>query len=120
MGLRLMRSRGEALLGRSSRHAGPAARATRRLHRKLVEQLGPTGPPLWRVSANSRASAPKTANSGAIRRTAKVQTDWLDSPQMRADLLGDAFDFATLKERRPRSISCCRRNFWRPTAFGCA
>jgi type IV secretion system protein VirD4 len=35
----------------------------------------------------------------AIRRTAKVQTDWLDSPAIRMDLEGPALQFATLKER---------------------
>jgi type IV secretion system protein VirD4 len=34
----------------------------------------------------------------AIRRTAKVQTDWLDSPAIRLDLNGPAMQFATLKE----------------------
>src|SRR5260370_18557314 len=34
----------------------------------------------------------------AIRRRAKVQTDWLDSPQMRADLKADPVAFSFLKE----------------------
>lgn len=34
---------------------------------------------------------------GGIRRTAKVQTDWLDSPEMQTDLEGPALDFETLK-----------------------
>ena len=35
----------------------------------------------------------------AIRRTAKVQTDWLDSPAMRRDLKGPAIDFSKIKEQ---------------------
>jgi type IV secretion system protein VirD4 len=34
---------------------------------------------------------------GAILGTALVQTDWLDSPEMQADLNSETFDFATLK-----------------------
>jgi type IV secretion system protein VirD4 len=42
--------------------------------------------------------SPEDRELGGIRRTAKVQTDWLDSPQMRSDLEGEAIDFAALKE----------------------
>jgi type IV secretion system protein VirD4 len=41
---------------------------------------------------------PEDRELNGVLRTAIVQTDWLDSPLMQADLQGQVFDFAELKE----------------------
>ena len=65
---------------------------------KMLERLGPEWPALVASLSEFSTYSADDKELGGIRRTAKVQTDWLDSPQMRADLEGGAFDFATLKE----------------------
>jgi type IV secretion system protein VirD4 len=87
---------------------------------RMIERLGEDWPA---ISASLGEFANYSADDGelgGIRRTAKVQTDWLDSPQIRTDLEADAFDFSTLKEHRRRYILPCRRNSWLPTGSGCA
>jgi type IV secretion system protein VirD4 len=61
--------------------------------------LGPEWPALVASLGEFKSFSADDRELGAIRRTAKVQTDWLDSPQMRTDLRTGAFDFARLKER---------------------
>ena len=65
---------------------------------KIVERLGPEWPAIIASLSEFSNFSAEDKELGAIRRTAKVQTDWLDSPQMRANLEGEAFDFSTLKE----------------------
>ena len=65
---------------------------------KMLERLGPEWPALVASLSEFSTYSADDKELGGIRRTAKVQTDWLDSPQMRADLEGGALDFATLKE----------------------
>jgi type IV secretion system protein VirD4 len=63
-----------------------------------IERLGEDWPAINASLGEFASYSPEDRELGGIRRTAKVQTDWLDSPQMRTDLEADAFDFATLKE----------------------
>ena len=65
---------------------------------KMLERLGPEWPALVASLSEFSTYSAEDKELGGIRRTAKVQTDWLDSPQMRADLEGGALNFATLKE----------------------
>ena len=65
---------------------------------KMVERLGPERPELVASLGEFSTYSADDKELSGIRRTAKVQTDWLDSPQMRADLEAAALDFATLKE----------------------
>jgi type IV secretion system protein VirD4 len=65
---------------------------------KMIAELGPEWPAIVASLGEFSGASTDDKELGAIRRTAKVQTDWLDSPQMRADLEGDTFDFSTLKE----------------------
>ena len=65
---------------------------------EMLKLLGPEWPALVASLGEFEFFSPEDRELGGIRRTAKVQTDWLDSPQMRANLEGGALDFATLKE----------------------
>jgi len=63
-----------------------------------IERLGEEWPAISASLGEFSSYSPEDRELGGIRRTAKVQTDWLDSPQMRTDLEAKAFDFTTLKE----------------------
>src|SRR5215471_15703639 len=65
---------------------------------KEIEDLGDKWPAVVASLSEFADYSSEDRELGGIRRTAKVQTDWLDSPQMRASLKGKAFEFATLKE----------------------
>lgn len=65
---------------------------------KMIERLGENWPALVASLSEFSTASADDRELGAIRRTAKVQTDWLDSPQMRVDLENDTFDFAMLKD----------------------
>ena len=62
-----------------------------------LDKLGSDVPALMASLGEFSSFSAEDREMGGIRRTAKVQTDWLDSPEMRADLEGPAFDFGTLK-----------------------
>ena len=64
----------------------------------MIERLGEEWPAIGASLGEFATYSADDRELGGIRRTAKVQTDWLDSPQMRTDLEADAFDFTTLKE----------------------
>jgi type IV secretion system protein VirD4 len=64
----------------------------------MIERLGEDWPAISASLGEFASYSADDRELGGIRRTAKVQTDWLDSPQMRTDLEADAFDFTTLKE----------------------
>lgn len=66
--------------------------------RNRLRDVGTESPPVTASLGEFVTFSADDKEIGGIRRTAKVQTDWLDSPQMRACLEGDGFDFATLKE----------------------
>jgi len=66
---------------------------------KTIERLGSEWPALSASLGEFKTHSDGDRELGGIRRTAKVQTDWLDSPQMRVDLEGNAIDFASLKTR---------------------
>ena len=52
----------------------------------------------WRSPRGTLLDRQSGGGLGGVRRTAKVQTDWLDSPEVCADLKKGAFDFATIKD----------------------
>lgn len=62
-----------------------------------LDELGPESPALMASLGEFSTYSAEDREMGGIRRTAKVHTDWLDSPEMRADLEGPAFDFGALK-----------------------
>jgi type IV secretion system protein VirD4 len=64
----------------------------------MIEEFGPKWPALVASLGEFSTYSSDDKEQGGIRRTAKVQTDWLDSPQMRTDLDGGTIDFAMLKE----------------------
>jgi len=64
----------------------------------MVKRLGENWPAISASLGEFTSFSAEDRELGGIRRTAKVQTDWLDSPQMRRDLEAGAFDFTTLKE----------------------
>ena len=66
----------------------------------MIERSAPKWPAVVASLSEFASYSAADKELGGIRRTAKVQTDWLDSPQIRADLKAGAFDFATLKEKR--------------------
>jgi type IV secretion system protein VirD4 len=65
---------------------------------KKIKDYGDAWPALVASLSEFASYSAEDRELGGIRRSAKVQTDWLDSPQMRSDLKRGAFDFATLKE----------------------
>jgi type IV secretion system protein VirD4 len=64
-----------------------------------IEELGEKFPAIAASLSEFTGYTPEDREVSAIRRTAKVQTDWLDSPAMKKDLQGPAIDFAAIKER---------------------
>jgi len=62
-----------------------------------LDLLGQDWPALMASLGEVSSYSAEDREMGGIRRTAKVHTDWLDSPEMQADLEGPAFDFGTLK-----------------------
>ncbi len=66
---------------------------------ELLTELGKEFPAIAASLSEFAAYSPDDRESNAIRRTAKVQTDWLDSPAMKKDLKGPAIDFAAIKEQ---------------------
>lgn len=65
---------------------------------RMIEHLGEDRPAIGASLGEFASYSAEDRELGGIRRTAKVQTDWLDSPQMQTDLGGGAFDFTSLKE----------------------
>jgi len=65
---------------------------------RLVAEFGKQCPALAASLSEFTAYSPQDRELGGVRRTAKVQTDWLDSPEVCADLKKGAFDFATIKD----------------------
>ena len=65
---------------------------------RRVEQLGEAWPAIAASLGEFSTHSSEDRELGGIRRTAKVQTDWLDSPPIRPNLQGEAFDFASIKE----------------------
>src|ERR1700733_1416117 len=66
---------------------------------KMIERSAPKWPAVVASLSEFASYSAADKELGGIRRTAKVQTDWLDSPQIRADLKGGTFGFASVKER---------------------
>ena len=65
---------------------------------KLIQAFGQKCPAIAASLGEFATYSPNDDKElGAVRRTAKVQTDWLDSPRMQADLSGGTYDFALLK-----------------------
>jgi type IV secretion system protein VirD4 len=64
-----------------------------------VAALGEKYPPIAVSLSEFTAYTPEDREVSAIRRTAKVQTDWLDSSAMTKDLKGPAIDFSKIKEQ---------------------
>jgi type IV secretion system protein VirD4 len=64
---------------------------------EFLDQLGPEWPALMASLGEFSTFSAEDREMGGIRRTAKVHTDWLDSPEMRADLRRAPFDFEILK-----------------------
>jgi type IV secretion system protein VirD4 len=64
-----------------------------------LTELGQEFPAIAASLSEFASYSPDDRELNAIRRTAKVQTDWLDSPAMKRDLNGPAIDFATIKEQ---------------------
>jgi type IV secretion system protein VirD4 len=64
----------------------------------MIKEFGAEWPALAASLSEFTTYSAGDRELGGIRRTAKVQTDWLDSPQMQTALEGGAIDFATLKK----------------------
>jgi type IV secretion system protein VirD4 len=75
----------------------PAALA--RFNKQRLAELGKKFPAIAASLSEFATYSPDDRELNAIRRTAKVQTDWLDSPAMKRDLNGPAIDFAAIKEQ---------------------
>jgi hypothetical protein len=69
----------------------------------LVNRHGKSHPEIAASISEFMHYNPEDRELGAIRRTAKVQTDWLDSPRIGADLQHGTFNFASIK-RYPTTI----------------
>jgi len=69
----------------------------------MVANYGAACPALGASLSEFTAYSPEDRELGGIRRQAKVQTDWLDSAPMAADLDAGAYDFASIK-RTPTTI----------------
>jgi type IV secretion system protein VirD4 len=69
----------------------------------LVNRHGKSHPEIAASLSEFMHYNPEDRELGAIRRTAKVQTDWLDSPRIGADLQHGTFNFASIK-RYPTTI----------------
>lgn len=67
-------------------------------NQRMVGTLGDAHPELRASLSEFLHWSPEDRELGGIRRTAKVQTDWLGSPPIREDLKKGAFDFASLKK----------------------
>ena len=63
----------------------------------MVDKFGGQCPALAASLSEFTSFSPEDRELGGIRRQAKVQTDWLDSAPMVADLAKGSYDFATLK-----------------------
>lgn len=63
----------------------------------MVSKFGAACPALGASLSEFTAYSPEDRELGGIRRQAKVQTDWLDSAPMVADLDKGACDFASIK-----------------------
>ncbi len=64
-----------------------------------IKRLGKKWPAVAASLGEFATHNPDDRELGGIRRTAKAQTDWLDSPPIRADLAKkNVIDFASLKE----------------------
>lgn len=66
---------------------------------RLVAVLGKQCPALAASLSEFTTYSAQDRELGGVRRTAKVQTDWLDSPEVGEDLKKGAFDFATIKDQ---------------------
>lgn len=68
--------------------------------RRVQQTRAPGWPvPLAASLSEFTTYSPQARELGGVRRTAKVQTDWLDSPEVCTDLKKGAFDFATIKDQ---------------------
>src|ERR1700730_10430326 len=79
-----------------------AGLAPKKLANFIVERLAEIGQQFPAIAASLSefvTYSPDDRELSAIRRTAKVQTDWLDSPAMKKDLKGPAIDFSAIKEQ---------------------
>jgi type IV secretion system protein VirD4 len=63
-----------------------------------IDDLGERWPAIGASLSEFARCSPDDRELSSIRRTARVHTDWLDSPNMRENVEGGSFDFATLKE----------------------
>ncbi len=97
MGLRLEYGAGASLaLVRQILGAPPSLLA--KVLARMVARFGQACPPLAASLSEFTTYTAEDRELGGIRRTAKVQTDWLDSAPMIADLEKGAFDFAAVKQ----------------------
>jgi type IV secretion system protein VirD4 len=97
MGLRL-RFGDSASLGALRDTLGLAASELAGVNKTLVNDYGEAWPALAASLNQFTVYTPEDKELNAIVRTALVQTEWLDSPQVQADLERGAFDFASLKQ----------------------
>ena len=88
-----------ASLGRMRDVLGLTPSALAHFNAQRIEELGEKFPAIAASLSEFATYSPDDREMSAIRRTAKVQTDWLDSPAMKRDLRGPAIDFAAIKEQ---------------------
>ncbi len=96
---------GKASLGGLRAILGRSPKALARYNQLCLAELGKRPefkkqlPAIVASLSEFTSYSPHDRELNAIRRTAKVQTDWLDSPAIKLDLLGPAIDFASIKEK---------------------
>lgn len=78
---------------------GLAPKELASFNKKRLAELGQKFPAIAASLSEFTSYSPDDRELSAIRRTAKVQTDWLDSPAMKKDLKGPAIDFSAIKEQ---------------------
>jgi type IV secretion system protein VirD4 len=89
----------KASLGSLRDALGLTPLALARFNEAQVDALGEKFPAIVASLSEFTDYTPADREVSAIRRTAKVQTDWLDSPAVTRDLQGPAIDFASIKEQ---------------------
>lgn len=97
MGLRL-RFGTEASLGVLRNTLGLTPSALAAVNKKLVLDFGEAWPALAASLNQFTKYTPEDKELSAIIRTALVQSEWLDSPQVQDDLERGTFDFASMKQ----------------------
>ncbi|HEV7911276.1 MAG TPA: type IV secretory system conjugative DNA transfer family protein [Methylocella sp.] len=88
-----------ASLGRLRDILGLAPKKLANFNEQRLTELGQEFPAIAASLSEFVSYSPDDRELSAIRRTAKVQTDWLDSPAMKKDLQGPAIDFSAIKEQ---------------------